>query len=1023
MPVQPGLDQPPGPTERRHLTFMFCDVVGSTRMSEQRDVEATFAVLNAYHDACRTVVERHGGVIAQYLGDGIYAWFGYPRPTDDDAVRAVRAGLDLLVTLRTLSARLEQELRAPLDARIGIHAGEALVAPIESTATLTAYGYTPNLAAKLQQVARPGTVVVSKAVLRLLKDDFEVLPRSPVRISGGADMPAFEVVAARRREGRVGRGGRTPLVGREAERARLNQMWMSVQAGGGAAVALVGSRGIGKTRLATETLSSAVSGPATVLDCMCSHLHANSPYRPFRTLLGQAVGIDPAGLPAVSAGLLRSHLLDQLGMPAESVSLLGGVLGLDKDVVGPTPDLDPSLLAKLTTELLVQWVTRLAATPTVVLVDDVTDADPSSLAVLDLLAAAPPPRLLLVLTVRSDVAPPPLLGAAAVQTVEIHPLPAESCAALVDAVAGGALDDEARKQVLEQGDGIPLFLEELARVARDGAGSGLPITLTEHLQARLLAPHVDRDVAGVLAVASGDLDERVLADVLDTEPTMLRSRVDTLVASDLVVCSGGPARAYRFRHGLITDAAYSLLLRDHRTRLHGRLADALVARPPASGQVEWEVVGKHLERAQRPLDAFDAFFAGAATAGRTGAYTEALRGYQDALDVLDGVNDASRHRLEVRCRVARGGTAVAAGGFGSDDAAAEFDRCVELCRRLGPSPEHLSAITGMQSFYVTRGDPAVGRRVAAEVGTWVAAGHDEYRADQALLMLFVDFFEGNYLMAGEDTSLAVREFSAHPREPGAGTNWLLPYDPVAIAMMYHGVLHWIAGRPDEGRPTLELAAARAAEVEFPAGPFTLAYVRSYQCWVSAITGDHRTAAGFARQCRDIGRRHGFAFWESCGEIHLAISEHWLHRRADAVPSAQRHAAIWELIGGLAFLPYVLATVADIRVGMGEPDAAAGFDASAELAERTGLRFYEAERLRLQALTLPLREGVGLLRRAWQVANGQGAWLFELRATLELARRTGEPEWARRVGSLVAGRPSAPEYPEIDLARAILSEAR
>jgi len=1004
---------------------MFCDVVGSTRMSEQRDVEATFAVLNAYHDACRTVVERHGGVIAQYLGDGIYAWFGYPRPADDDAVRAVRAGLDLLVTLRTLSARLEPELRAPLDARIGIHAGEALVAPIESTATLTAYGYTPNLAAKLQQAARPGTVVVSKAVLRLLKDDFEVLPRSPVRISGGADMPAFEVVAARRPEGRVGRGGRTPLVGRQAERARLDQMWMSVQAGGGAAVALVGSRGIGKTRLATETLSSAVSGPATVLDCMCSHLHANSPYRPFRTLLGQAAGIDPACPPAVSAGLLRSHLLDQLGMPAESVSLLGGVLGLDKDVVGPTPDLDPSLLAKLTTELLVQWLTRLAANPTVVLVDDVTDADPSSLAVLDLLAAAPPPRLLLVLTVRSDVAPPPLLGAAAVQTVEIHPLPAESCAALVDAVAGGALDDEARKQVLEQGDGIPLFLEELARVARDGAGSGLPITLTGHLQARLLAPRVDREIGGALAVAGGDLDESILAAVIGAEPTALRDRIEPLLASDLVVRTGGSG--YRFRHGLISEAAYELLLRDQRVQLHGKLADTLVEQRPAGGQIDWDVVGRHLTRARRPLEAFEAIMAGADRASQAGSYPEALRGYQSALQVLAEVSDAAtRDRLELRCRAAKGGTAVASSGFGSDEAFAEFDRCGELCRRLGADPLHLSAIFGIQSFYITRGEPEVGRQLCAEVQSWVAAGHELYRADHALLMTFVEFYEGDYRAAGEWTEVAVQEYSEQAREPGAGSSWLMPYDPLVLALIHHGTVKWISGRAHEGRAAHQRAAALAEQMGFPAGPFSLAYVRSHQGWTAAVTGDHAAGASLAREVREIGQRHGFAFWENCGAIHLSISDYQLNGRPDAVETAERHAVIWGMMGGRPFLPYVYSAIADIRATMGQHEqAAAGFNTAADLAARNGMGFYESERLRLRALALrgSEEETRAQLQQAWEVARHRGAWLFELRAALELARRTGEPEWVRRVGSLVAGRPSAPEYPEIDLARAFLADVR
>ncbi|HET9257531.1 MAG TPA: AAA family ATPase, partial [Pseudonocardiaceae bacterium] len=692
--------QPPESSQRRQLTVMFCDVVGATHLSGERDVEAYFSILHAYYNECRPAVERHGGLIAQHQGDGIFVWFGYPLPKGDDAIRAVRAGLDLLVVLRCLSARLEAEVGAALAVRIAVHAGEVLVAPVAGEPSPLAFGHTPNLTAELQQAARPGTLVVSGELLRLVEDSFEVTARDPAVLADGSSVAVHEVVRERHQPGRVGHHWRTPLVDRDAERARLHRIWSSVLTGEGAVTALVGSRGIGKTRLASAILAWASATNATVLDCACHHLDTGTAYRPCRTLLAQAAGIDPGDPPGVTAALLRDHL-DRLGMSQPAASMLAVVLGLPPGALGPVPDLDPSRLAELTVGYLVEWLTRLASTPTAVLVDDITDADPSTLNVLARLTAAPPPRLLLVCTARSDVPPPPFLARDTVEIIEVAPLAGEVCEALIDAVTvRSPLGADERRQILAQGEGIPLFLEELARTAQDGLRRpGLPITLTAHLQARLVAPGIDREVAAALAVADRDLDESVLAAVVGTDPDQLRARLHGLLASDLVVETGGASSRYRFRHGLIAEAAYGLLLREHRARLHNRLAETL-ARPHLSGrQVDWDVVGKHLRLAGRPLEACAAMLTGAKDAGRAGAFREALQGYRDALTIIAEITDPDmRDRLEVRCRLERGLTAIAAGGYGSAEAIEDFDRCARLCRQLGSRPEHVPAILGTFSF-------------------------------------------------------------------------------------------------------------------------------------------------------------------------------------------------------------------------------------------------------------------------------------------------------------------------------------
>ncbi|HJT03723.1 MAG TPA: adenylate/guanylate cyclase domain-containing protein, partial [Pseudonocardiaceae bacterium] len=933
--------QLPDSSQRRHLTVMFCDVVGATHISGERDVEVYFSILHAYYSECRPVVERHGGRIAQHQGDGIYVWFGYPVPKGDDAIRAVRAALDLLVVLRRLSGRLEAEIGEPLAVRIAIHAGEVLVAPVAGEVAPLAFGHTPNLAAKLQHAARPGTLVISDEVLRLVTDCFEVQTGPPAVLADGSVVPVHEVVKEKHRQGRVGRSWRTPMVDRNRERARLQGIWTAVQAGDGAAIALVGSRGIGKTRLAATVLSWAGSAEAKVLDCACNHLDTTTAYRACRTLLTQAAGIEPDDPPIVTAALLQDHL-DELGMDKRVATLLATVLGLPAEAVGPAPDLTPSKLAELTTEYLVEWVRQVASTPTVLLVDDVTDADPSSLGVLARLSAAPPARLLLVLTARSDVAPPPFLAADTIEIIEVTPLPGQICEALVDAVtAKSPLEQQQRQQVLAQGEGIPLFLEELARSAQQGLHRpGLPITLTGHLQARLAAPGIDREVAGALAVADRDLDEAVLAAVLEANPQQLRARLSGLLASDLVVDTGGPGSRYRFRHGLITEAAYNLLLRDQRAHLHNRLAEAL-ARPHTPGHpIDWNVVGKHLKLAGRPLDAFEAILTGANEASRTGAFQEALQSYRDALGIIADVKDAgTRDALEMRCRLLKGGAASVASGYTSEEAVKDFDRCAALCRQLGSRPEHLSAIIGPLSFYLTRGELSAVRRVAEDLRCWVDTGNTYHHAESAAIFGALSFFEGDYQKSGELFDSAVAEFSSRPPSDPTERNWFLPHDVAVAALAHHAVFRWFAGQHGVARKAGERAIARASTFGFPLGPFSMAYAKSYLGWANAIVGNYRTAAAFAYDVREIGQRHGFSIWESNGDAHLAIAQNRIGGRGDAADTVEHHAGAWERIGVRVFLPYFLTAAADIRAATGQhAEALAGFAAAGRAAEKTGVYF-------------------------------------------------------------------------------------
>jgi class 3 adenylate cyclase len=1012
----PGIQAQSG---RRHLTVMFCDVVGSTKLSSERDVEAYFSLLRSYYDACRPVVQRHGGFVAQHHGDGIYVWFGYPEPREDDAVRAVRAGLDLLLVLRRLSARLEAETGQPLSVRIAAHAGEVLMTLVDGEPRPLAFGHTPNLAAKLQQAAAPGMMVISADLVRLVGDRFEVEARPGAQLPGGAVVPAWAVLSEARRPGRVGRSWRTQLVDRHREVESLRQAWSATSAGAGRVVALVGDRGVGKTRLASAVLELADRGTANVVDCVCPPFDSAAVLRPFRQLLVQAAGVDPEAPPAVIGARLEDHLSDRLGFDRLVAVVLGALLELPSETIGPPPDLDPSRFAQLTAELLIAWLTRLAAErPTVVLIDDVTDADPSSLAVLTQLVAAVPPGLLLLLTARSGAPDLPLLTGRPADVMHLEPLGEDAAQALIDAVPGGpGLAPYVRDRVLAQSQGIPFYLEELTRAAQEGAGAwAVPVTVTGRLQARLAAPGVDRGAVAALAAAGDAVEPEVLAAVLGVDTDEVRRRLAGAMARDLVVEAGGGA-GYRFRHGLLRDAAYALQVKDDRTRMHSRLADAMTRRGVDGRPVDWIAVGRHLRLAGRPLDAYEALLTAAGLARLAGAMPEALQIYRDVLEIVADIADpGARDLLEIRCRLQRGATAVSARGFGADEAVEDFERCAELCRRLGPRSEHLSAMSGVYSFYLLQGDLPAARRTADDLRRWVAAAHAGHRPENVSAFGVLSFFEGDYTAAAAQLGEAMARYAELPWEQShVEESWLLPFDPSVTSLAHLASVLSITGDWAGGQAAGDRAIARAAVLPFPAGPFSMAYAKSYLAWANAVIGNGAVAARLATDVRDIGRRHGFVFWESTGEIHLALAEGGL----GAADTIALHASVWRLLRARVFLPYVLTAA----TALGTPGGPAGYAEAAALTEETGVRFYEAERLRLLAATVEPGEAEAVLAEAWRLAREQGALLFELRAALDLARLTGSPAATERVRESAERFPRGAGYRELNEALTLLAVAQ
>ena len=906
---------------------------------------------------------------------------------------------------------------------MAVHVGEVLIAPVENEPGPLAFGHTPNYAAKLQQAARPGSLVVSEDVYRLVHDAFE-LHEFWASDPRGSVTRAYEVLHEHRVGRPVQRSSRTPFVGRSHELDLLAKQWSTVRDGDGVATVVTGDRGIGKTRLTSEFVEERAVD-SMVLACACSQLESGTPYHTFRALVADGAGIAPDDPPPVAAALFRRHLVDELGLEPEAAELSAAALGYSNPSAA-MPAVDPMRLTALTHEALVAWLARLSKrTPTVLFVDDIADADPSSLAVLADVIARPPPHLLVLCTCASSTALPPSLTGPQVQTVTLEPFDSDTAERLVDEVArDSTLARDQRDTIIARSEGVPLFLEELATAAvdADDPHAPLPVSLTGRLQARLTAQEIDREIVAVLAVAGHEVPADVLTSVLGVDAVEMHDRLRSMIATDLVLSSG---TGYRFRHGLLAEAAESLGLESDNSRLHGRLADVMALRDPTGVNVDWSLVGHHLRLAGRPLDAFSAILRGAERARLAGGTDEALRGYADALAIVSDFPDATaRDVLELRARLLRGVAAVAARGFGAEEAIEDFGRCAELCQRLGPRAEYLPATTGVFSYYLLQGDLAAARSVAEDLRSWIDAAHGDYRPENELSFGVLAFFEGKYEEAAERLRWAADRFRLLPQESTNEHIWLMPLDPGVAALSHLAAVLWVTGHPRDAQAAGDDAIARAGMLDFPEGPFSLAYASSYLSWMYAVGGHHDTAAQFATRARDLGRQYGFAFWETTGEIHLALAEHFTTGRPDAFETVMGNAAIWEFLRARVFLPYVLTAVTQTQTSaQARPDRLARLNDAAGLAQQTGSSFYEAERLRLKAglYSNSPETARALLTESCELAHRQGAQLFELRAALELARLDPTPQDLERLESVASRFPRGVGYQELNQARVLLSQ--
>ena len=1029
-PRAPGEAPPtarPSAAERRQLTVMFVDLVGSTALSAALDPEEMGAAIRVYQNAVAGETLRFEGHIAKFMGDGVLAYFGWPQAHEDDAERAVRAGLALVRTVGALEVGGRR-----LAARIGIATGLVVVGESvgEGEAQERAVvGETPNLAARLQALAAPGSVVISQATRRLVGTLFELTDLGPTRIKGFAEpIAAFVVQGEGSADGRFEalHGQRvTPLIGREHELAMLLERWSWAKDGDGQVVLIAGEAGIGKSRLLHALREKLAGEPHIAISHLCSAYHTNSMLHPIVAQLERAAGFASHDEPGDRLAKLEALLAQGAEQLDEAAPLVGALLGVPTDDRYPALNLSPQRQKQRTFEVLIEQLAGLARQrPVLPLYEDLHWADPSTLELLDMVverARALP--VLVVITHRPQFSPP-WSGQAHVTALPLNRLGRRQGAAMALRVTGGkALPAEILDQILERTDGVPLFLEELTRTMLESglmtdAGDhyelagplpplAIPANLHDSLMARLDRLATVKELAQIGAVIGREFSHELIAAVADRPQEQLESGLDQLVASELVFRRGSPPDAtYSFKHALVKDAAYQSLLKSRRQQLHARVAQVFEERFPAVVETQPELLAYHLTEAGLDARAADAWArAGRAALGRS-AMREAANSLSRAVGLLRGMpSSPDRQRLELELLGGLGVALTNTLGPASSEAQAAHERADQLSQELGDRKGRFRARWNLWRVYNVRaefdsavasgrrapgGGPSGRRRRSRGAGAPCAVVvASVYRGDLEATCHHVDRALALYEVDRHGTQALT--FGGHDARECALSNsstalFLLGYPERALARNAEGIAHALAlGQPQ-----------------------VVAHALNWGSMLLQLAGELEELDRRTILLARLADEHGLAIYYPEARILAAwraVHEERDHRAAEEMRNfLDRRAAM----GTVYAQTYFLMLLADAWLRLGRPDEAqAAIKEGLARAEATGEHFCTAELHRLRAracLALDARDArvaEAALDAALAAARRQSSRIFELRAACDLARLWADRGERRKAHDLLA----------------------
>jgi class 3 adenylate cyclase/predicted ATPase len=1012
--AEPRIRQP-AEAERRHLTVLFCDLVGSTSLSGQLDPEDLRAVVCAYQEAAAAVIEQYAGHIAQYLGDGLLVYFGYPTAHEDDARRAVHAGLGIVEAITSLNPSLMERYGVQLAVRLGIHTGPVVVGMMGGgdRHEHLALGETPNIAARLEGLAPPNAVVISAVTARLVPGTFALEKLGTPTLRGVAEPMTISrvsgVLATPNPDEESVRTTVPVLVGREEERGLLRRRWDQSRAGFGQVVFVSGEAGIGKSALVNELRAHVRAEGLPRMAFRCSPYHTASALYPVITHLERLWQFAPDDAPATRLTKLEAGLRTSDLPLAEVVPLFAGLLAVPLPE-GRYPPLTgaPQHQKQQTLDALVAWLAAQAERQPVLAVwEDLHWADPTTLEMLGLvIEQAPTVPMLHVLTSRPTFSPPWPPRSHLTSLVLNRLERGQVEALIVERVGGKALPTEVVQHIVTKTDGVPLYVEELTKmllaspVLREETGPhyvltsplrtmAIPDTLQDALMARLDQLPAAKEVAQLAAVLGREFTYDLVQRIAPQDQDTLQAGLGQLVAAELLYQRGRPPRArYVFKHALIQDAAYASLLKSARQPIHQRTAQVLEAQFPEIVATQPELLAHHLTEAGRPAEAVGYWQRAGERAVARSAHLEAISHLTTGLAVLQTLPEtAERIQQELLLQIALGPALMITKGFAAPEVEHAYGRARALCQRVGETPQLFFVLRGLWQFYNGRGAYQTARELGEQCLQLAEQGHDTGRLMEAHHTLWTTGLllgELSFAQTHLDQGLALYDLQQH-----RALAVRYGHDPGVCCRGVAAMTLWLRGYPDQALRQQQAAHTLAREV---AHPSSLAIARMLAAIAHQLRGETDAAHEQAEALIALATEQDFALFLAMGGILRGGTRSALGQPEERIDQIRRDLAAMRATGSALWEPYFLALLADVYAQAGHVETGLTTLTEALAAvQATGERWAEAELYRLRGSLLLRQPGTSQaevenwLQRAVDVARRQEAKSLELRAAMSMSR--------------------------------------
>lgn len=988
--------------ERRHLTVMFVDLVGSTEMATRMDAEDMRDVITSYQNTVAGVVSRFEGFIAKFMGDGVLCYFGWPRANEDDAERAVRAGLSIIEAVRKTKA----PNGSPLSTRVGIATGVVIVGDlIGSGATQEAavVGETPNLAARLQGVAGLNQLVVAKETQHLLGTIFDLSPLGGQDLKGiSGPVNAYLVVGDASVQSRFAArqsGAMTPIVGREREIELMTERWALGRSGQGQMVIVSGEAGIGKSRITQAVIDEIANDDHMRMTYQCSPYHVDSAFYPVTQQMSFAAGFAPSDNPDVRLDKLEKLL----GPDQDTLRLVAPLLGLDGEARYGALDLTPAQQRARTmrtlTALLVQ---RAQDKPVLLVYEDLHWIDPTSQELLDLLLDQITDQPIMILATARPTFEYSFGGHPIVTKFALNRLGKDQIGAIVSKLTDSkAMPDEIMEIIAHRTDGVPLFVEELTKtilesgaLKEDGeryvlngplSTIAIPTTLHDSLMARLDRLQPIKEVAQTAACIGREFSHGLLSQILPLPDAELSEAMEGLIAAELIYRRGLPPEAtYLFKHALVRDAAYESLLKEKRRAVHTHILTAL----EADLDVAPEILAVHAEAANLTDRAIDLWEVASKAAIARPAFDEAISHLGRAITLITPQlenSDTPPFERALALQVPLSMALMARKGYTTDETLAAFEKALVTADKIGETPMRYSILYGLWVVTIARGLHADALRSAeALVEQTANAPNTPPMMVANRVAATSHWFMGNFAEAQRYLDVAMANYDpiAH-----AGLAQQFGQDVGVMAHMIQALNFLMLGQTRRAATHLDKAEGFAKSIGHIS---TTCYVLNTRVIFSQMSGDRLDAERCLNELAPLAQEHNLTLWLATVPLWSEVFAAYKGDKTSVERYRKAEVAMISATKNKIFVAALRVDLARSALAMGLHDGAAGLaDRLKDMIDETGETYALSDLHRLQAAIAKANDDTETAEKylvtALDVARQQSGKLWELRAAIDLAR--------------------------------------